>query len=117
MTERAGQLQALNDVAHCHDSNLASDQLTASLLDQLMPVLPFDTATLWLRDKEHLSVAAVRGFPDTEKLLGLTLAVADSALFNEMIRSGQSIFVPDVREDPPLPIRGSPRTFPGLASR
>jgi GAF domain-containing protein/nitrogen-specific signal transduction histidine kinase len=103
MTERAGQLQALNDVATAMTSNLRSDQLTASLLDQLMPVLPFDTATLWLRDKEHLSVAAVRGFPDTEKLLGLTLAVADSALFNEMIRSGQSIFVPDVREDPRFP--------------
>ena len=103
MTERAGQLQALNDVATAMTSNLRSDQLTASLLDQLMPVLPFDTATLWLRDKEHLSVAAARGFSDAEKRLGLTVAVADSALFNEMIRSGQSISVPDVREDPRFP--------------
>jgi GAF domain-containing protein len=66
-------------------------------------VLPFDTATLWLRDKEHLTVASVRGFPDAERRLGLTLAVADSALFNEMIKSGQSISVPDVREDRRFP--------------
>jgi GAF domain-containing protein/nitrogen-specific signal transduction histidine kinase len=103
MTERAGQLQALNDVATVMTSNLRSDELIASLLDQLVSVLPFDTATLWLRDKEHLIVASVRGFPDAERRLGLTLAVADSALFNEMIKSGQSISVPDVREDPRFP--------------
>jgi PAS domain S-box-containing protein len=103
MTERAGQLQALNDVATAMTSNLRADELTASLLDQLAPVLPFDTATLWLRDKDHLSVASAHGFPDAEKRLGLTLAVADSALFNEMIRTSQSISVPDVREDPRFP--------------
>ena len=108
MTERAGQLQALNDVATVMTSNLRSDELIASLLDQLVSVLPFDTATLWLRDKEHLTVASVRGFPDAERRLGLTLAVADSALFNEMLKSGQSISVPDVREDPRFPSVGAP---------
>ncbi|MGA7604781.1 MAG: GAF domain-containing protein [Anaerolineales bacterium] len=108
MTERAGQLQALNDVATVMTSNLRSDELIASLLDQLVSVLPFDTATLWLRDKERLAVAAVRGFPDAERRLGLTLAVADSALFNEMIKSGQSISVPDVREDPRFPSVDAP---------
>ncbi len=103
MTERAGQLQALNDVAAIMTSNLRSDQLISSLLDQLVSVLPFDTATLWLRDKERLAVSAVRGFPDAEKRLGLTVAVADSALFKEMIKSSQSISVPDVREDPRFP--------------
>ncbi len=98
--ERAGQLQALNDVATSMTSSLRSDELIASLLDQLQPVLPFDTATLWLREDERLIVSAARGFPDTEKRLGLTVAVADSALFKEMIRSGQAIFVPDVRDDP-----------------
>jgi len=103
MTERAGQLQALNDVATIMTSNLRSDELIASLLEQLVSVLPFDTATLWLRDKERLAVTAVRGFPDSERRLGLTVAVADSALFNEMIKSGQFISVPDVREDPRFP--------------
>ncbi len=98
--ELAGQLQALNDVATSMTSSLRSDELIASLLDQLQPVLPFDTATLWLREDERLIVSAARGFPDTEKRLGLTVAVSDSALFKEMIRSGQAIFVPDVRDDP-----------------
>ena len=111
MTERAGQLQALNDVATIMTSNLRSDQLIASLLDQLVPILPFDTATLWLREKERLAVAAVRGFPDVEKRLGLTVAVTDSALFKEMIQSSQSILVPDVREDSRFPACGSSTSF------
>jgi len=103
MTERAGQLQALNDVATVMTANLRSDELIVSLLEQLVPVLPFDTATLWLRDKERLAVAAVRGFPDAERRLGLSVAVSDSALFKEMTKSSQPISVPDVREDPRFP--------------
>jgi PAS domain S-box-containing protein len=103
MTERAGQLQALNDVATAMTSSLRYDELVSSLLDQMEPVLPFDTATLWLRDKERLSVSAVRGFPDAEKRLGLTVAVEDSALFQEMVKSAQFISVPDVRQDHRFP--------------
>ncbi len=109
MTERAGQLQALNDVATAMTSSLRSEQLVASLLDQLAPVIPFDTATLWLRERERLTVAAAHGFPDTEKRFGLTVAVTDSALFKEMIKTGQSISVPDVREDPRFPPVEAPR--------
>jgi PAS domain S-box-containing protein len=109
MTERAGQLEALNDVATAMTSSLRSDQLVTMLLDQLTPVLPFDTATLWLRDGDRLSVAAARGFPDSEKRLGLKLAVSDSALFQEMIKSGQPISVGDVRADPRFPPVETPR--------
>jgi len=107
--ERAGQLQALNSAAAALTTNLRSDQLVSALLDQLPPVLPYDTATLWLRDKERLSVAAARGFPDSEQRLGLTIAVSDSVLFNQMARSGESISVGDVREDARFPRVEAPR--------
>ncbi len=97
--ERAGQLQALNDAAASLTSSLRSDQLVNSLLDQLSPIIPYDTATLWLRDKERLAVASARGFLDTEERLGLSVAVADSMLFKEMAQTGQPILVRDVRED------------------
>ena len=109
MTERAGQMEALNDVATAMTSSLRSDELVAAFLDQLGPILPFDTATLWLRDKDRLTVAAARGFPDTERRLGLTLAVTDSALFKEMVKSGQPISVADVRQDPRFPAVEAPR--------
>ena len=117
MTERAGQLEALNDVATAMTSSLRSDELVAALLDQLGPILPFDTATLWLREKDRLTVAAARGFPDTERRLGLTLAVTDSALFKEMVKSGQPISVADVRAGSTLPIGGGASPFLAWASR
>lgn len=107
--ERAGQLQALNDASVSLTSSLSSDQLINSLLDQLRPILPFDTATLWLREKDRLTVSATRGFSDVEQRLGLSVAVTDSALFKEMAQSGQPILVKDVREDPRFPPVEAPR--------
>jgi GAF domain-containing protein len=107
--ERAGQLQALNDVATTMTSSLRSEELVTSLLDQLRPVLPFDTATLLLRNNELLRVEAARGFTDSEQRLGLTVLVEDSALFQEMIRLGQPISVSDVRGDQRFPQIEAPR--------
>ena len=107
--ERAAQLEALTDAATTLTANLQSDELVASLLDQLEPVIAYDTATLWLREKDRLLVAAARGFPDTERRLGLTIAMEDSALFKEMIRTGQGIQVGDVRNDPRFPPLEAPR--------
>ena len=107
--ERATQLEALTNAATTLTASLQSDELVNSLLDQLEPVIPYDTATLWLRDKNRLNVAAARGFPDTERRLGLTIAMEDSALFKEMIRTGQAILVGDVRQDPRFPPLEAPR--------
>jgi GAF domain-containing protein len=101
--ERAAQLHALNNAAASLTSSLRSDQLINSLLDQVVPIIPYDTATLWLREKDRLSVASARGFSDTEQRLGLSVSVQDSALFKEMAQTGQPIFIHDVREDPRFP--------------
>lgn len=107
--ERAGQLQALNDIAASLTSSLRSDQLISSLLDQFSSIIPYDTATLWLRENDRLAVFAARGFSDSEQRLGLSVAVADSALFKEMAQTGQPILVRDVREDPRFPPLEAPR--------
>lgn len=107
--ERAAQLEALTNAATNLTSSLQSNELVGSLLDQLGPVIPFDTATLWLRDKDRLTVAAARGFPDTDRRLGLTIAADGAALFKEMIRTGQGLVVGDVRQDPRFPTLEAPR--------
>ncbi|HEX6269666.1 MAG TPA: GAF domain-containing protein [Anaerolineales bacterium] len=107
--ERAAQLEALTGVATTLTASLQRDQLVALLLDQLGPIIPYDTATLWLREKDRLAVVAARGFPDTESRLGLTIAMEDSALFNQMIRTNQEILVGDIRQDPRFPSLETPR--------
>ena len=107
--ERAGQLQALNDASASLTTSLSTDQLIYSLLDQLSPILPFDTATLWLRERDRLTVISTRGFSDVEERQGLSISVSDSALFKELAQTGQPIFVKDVREDPRFPPVDAPR--------
>jgi len=107
--ERAAQLEALTGAATTLTASLQRGELVALLLDQLEPVIPYDTATLWLREKDRLAVAAARGFPDTERRFGLTIAMEDSALFNEMIRTNQGILVGDIRQDPRFPSLETPR--------
>ena len=102
--ERATQLQALTDVSANLTSSLKSSQLVASLLDRLRDVLSYDTAILWLRENERMSVAAARGFPDNEQRVGLTVTISDSALLAEMNRTSQGIVIGDVRSDPRFPI-------------
>ncbi len=101
--ERAGQLLALNNVAATITSSLQSDELIASLLEELDAVLPYETGALWLRRGEILTVAAARGFPDNEDRVGLSVAVEDSALFREMIQTGQALLVSDTQADPRFP--------------
>ncbi len=101
--ERTREMEALTDVAARLTSSLESGELVASLLDQLGMVIPFNTATLWLHDKEQLTVASARGFSDEEERIGLTVAVEDSVLFKEMIRTGKGIAVADMREDERFP--------------
>ena len=106
--ERAGQLQALTDVATTITSSLQSRELISSLLDQLVPVLPYETATLWLRERGQLTVNAARGFADADQLIGLNVKLEDSELFKQMIRIGQPVSVGDVREDPRFPTLEAP---------
>lgn len=103
--QRTIQLQALTKVAGTITSSLQRDELISSLLDQLKIILPYDTAALWLRTGNTLSVAATTGFADKDSRVNLSVAVEDSVLFKTMIQTSEPIAVGDLRND---------RRFPSL---
>ncbi|RPJ44197.1 MAG: GAF domain-containing protein, partial [Chloroflexi bacterium] len=103
--QRTIQLQALTKVAGTITSSLQRDELIASLLDQMKLILAYDTATLWLRSGDTLTVAATTGFVDKDSRLNLSVAVEDSDLFKTMIQTSEYIAVGDLRND---------RRFPSL---
>ena len=113
--QRASQLQALTRAAATITTNLQTSELIDSLLDQLQSVVPYETATLWLRQGNTLSVAAANGFSDSESRVGISVGVQDSALFQEMIVSGSAISVPDVRLDARFPGLLEPDHYSWLA--
>ncbi len=102
--QKAGQLQALTTASGALSASLERvDALVESLLEHLASVMPFDTATLWLREGEQLTIRAARGFADNEERLGISVAVEDSRLFQEMLLTAQPIAIGDVVADERFP--------------
>lgn len=101
--ERALQLQSLANVATTITADLQVNVITASLLDHLGAVLPYDTGTFWFRQGDQLSIRAAQGFEDDEERVGIVVSVQDSRLFNEMIRSGEPLNVRNVHDDERFP--------------
>ena len=101
--ERAVQLQALTDASAMLTASLKTGDLVSILLAQLKTVLPYETAILWLREKDQLSVVAANGFPDNEQRVGIRVAVEESALLAEMIQTSHVLVVADVRSDERFP--------------
>ncbi len=113
--QRAAQMQALTMVSGAITSSLQRDALISMLLDQLKIVVPYNTATLWLREGDALSVAMATGFADNDLRLGLSVAVEDSALFKTMIQTSEPISVGDVRNDSRFPMLIDPEHLSWLA--
>lgn len=101
--QRASQLQALTMVAGTITSSLEQEDLISSLLDQLRLVVPYDTATLWLRSGESLVVAAANGFVDNDLRLNLAVSIQDSILFNTMVQTCAPVCAGDLRTDQRFP--------------
>jgi PAS domain S-box-containing protein len=97
--QRAVQLHTLTKVSATITSNLQTNDLISSLLEELKTILRYDTGTLWLREEGQLTIHAAHGFEDKDDRLGLSVAVEDSQLLNEMIETGCAINISDTRQD------------------
>ncbi len=111
---RARQLENLTKASSALTSSLNQDELLGALLGLLQDVVPYETATLWMRRAGLLTVLAAHGFDDDASRIGLTAAVDDSALFLEMIRTGECIAVADVRADLRFPALAEPENLSWL---
>ena len=112
--QRATQLQALTMVAGTITSSLQSDELIALLLDQLKIIVPYNTATLWLRQGNSLTVRAATGFPDNDSRLNISVDVEESVLFTTMIQTMEPISVNDLRNDRRFPMLFEPENLSWL---
>lgn len=97
--ERNNQLSALNTTAASLASSLKRDDLISILLKKFANIIPSDTSILWMRQGDSMIVSDARGFEDNEERKGVSVKFAESALLNEMTRTGEAIVVNDVRGD------------------
>jgi len=115
--ERARQMEVLSSIVTELTAYLRREDIVGTLLDRLKAVVPYDMATLWLREDERLRVFAVRGFtePEAEYRMGLSLVIAESALVQEMLRTAAPLSVGDVRRDARFPsLEVTPLSWLGL---
>jgi GAF domain-containing protein/nitrogen-specific signal transduction histidine kinase len=101
--QRTDQLQYLTQISGIMGSSLNSQELIDLMLGQLRRIVPFNTATLWMREEDDLVIASANGFVDTQSRVGLKVNGEDSVLFKEMLRTGDVILVPDIRKDERFP--------------
>ena len=97
--ERAAQLESLTKITATMSSNLQSNELTPSILEQLEKLIPYDRATLWLYSDGELLSAAAKGYGDDRTRIGIPVPAKEGIALQEILDGGQVVFVPDIRED------------------
>lgn len=96
---RATQLEALSEIGRAVGSTLDLDAVLRLTLEQLERVIPYDTVSLWLREGDILYAHAVRGFEDPAAVVGLTVAVQEDELFQEIMRTRRPLIIADAQQD------------------
>ncbi len=93
----------LREVAQMMTGVLALDDIFALILDQLARIVPYDTASLMLREGDMLRIVAARGFDESirERVEHLELHIDDDPSLSQVIHSGRPLVLIDAREAPP----------------
>jgi len=96
--ERQASYTLLN-TAKALSTTLDFDKLLERILDELQHVAPYDTASIsMLRDERGWTIA-VRGL---EHALARRFVLEDRPLVQRIVRAGEPVIVPDVRQEPDL---------------
>ncbi len=75
-------------------------ELLERILEQLAHVVPYDSASVFLREGEQLRIVAVRNHPHAEEIVGQTFRVDEDELFQEILRTRRPLILRDAQADP-----------------
>lgn len=81
-------------------STLDIDQLLSAILSHLEGVVPYNSAAVFLRQGQDLTIVAARGFSRSKEIVGTRIPVEQDSLFLEIERLKRSIILEDVQKDP-----------------
>ncbi len=100
--ERRRVADTLREVAKILTGTLALDEIFALILDQLARVVPYDTASLMLREGDMLRIVAARGFDESirERVEHLQLPVDDDPSLAQVVYTRRPLVLVDARQAP-----------------
>ena len=80
-------------------STLDIDHLLSVILTHLEGVVPYNSASVFLRQDRELQIVAARGFSGSNEIVGTRFPVEQDSLFLEIQRLKRSIILDDVHKD------------------
>lgn len=93
---RRQEAETLREAALTLTTILERDEVVRRILIQLREVVPYDSASVQLLQDEHLEVIGTYGFPNPEKILGITFDLAaEDAPSGKVMRSRKHIILED----------------------
>jgi diguanylate cyclase (GGDEF)-like protein/PAS domain S-box-containing protein len=96
--QRAQEADNLRQATAAISSSLDLGQVLDSILTHLEPVVPYDSACVFLLEDEHLLAVAGRGFPNPEHILQKKYSFDD--LYLETQKLNQPTIIIDAQGDP-----------------
>ncbi len=102
------QLKTLNTITAALSSTIELDKVLELILDQVGQVLPFDSGSIFLHEKDGLRVVMDRGINPSVK--GQTFP-AENELFQEILRSKTPLVLDNVKDAPCFQNWGEPKNI------
>lgn len=97
--ERRRFASTLQEIARAISATLDPAQVFAQVLEQLERVIDFDSASIFLLDRDRLRLVAARGFREQEALIGKTLPYDSRVLIGRVLSARRPLVVEDVQQE------------------
>jgi len=99
LRRRTREAETLRDATTALTTSLDLNHVLDNLFNALSQVIPYDSAVVFLHEQDRLHAIAGRGFEKPENVIGQSMS-ADNALYQEIVKSHQTLIIPDVQTDP-----------------
>jgi len=91
--------ETLRRVAMLINASLDLDTVLDRILEQLAQVVDYDSTSLMLAEAGKLTMRAIRGFEESDRVLPSSSSIENNPLFQEMLASRRPIVISDVKAD------------------
>ncbi len=92
----AQQLETLQRVTAVLTASLSLDKVLNLILEQLALVVPYDSATIFMHEDEHLRGVAAQGYVHPEKIINQTFP-SDDNFFLELLERKEPMYLADAQ--------------------
>jgi len=97
--KRRQEAENLRQAASVISSTLDMDNVVQGILLALKQVIPYDNASVFFHEGDHLRIAMAHGYPHARELTNLTFPV-NNELFQLVQETGHPVILEDAQKDP-----------------